>query len=131
MEVRSGTLGGANIIFPSSGGTPVGSVTFSRDVENVVVLLTGFDVQFAEGDDRHFKRMRVRVSGALRSDRRTVDVTGAVVLRDKNTSGDTIKATIHYVVIADRRGPVVAPPSIARKGLVTRTKAKRGKKASA
>ena len=100
MQFKNGTLGGSNIILPCVGGKLTGVVTFPNGIKKVTGVLTGFNIGFTEGDNK-FRRATIILKAKLRTDKKNVDVSANVELRDKDISGDVITATVYFTLIAE------------------------------
>ena len=100
MQFKSGILGGSDIILPCIGGILTGVITFPSAVTKVTGVFTGFNIGFTEGDNK-FRRATIILKTTLRTDKKNVDVSANVELRDKDISGDVITGTVYFTLIAE------------------------------
>ena len=96
-------LAKTNFTFPNVTGAvqhQVRSINFGRTVQNMAVILQGFDIQYNNGD-HHVLQESIEVSGFVLG-RSVVDVFAFILLRDGSGNiDDPYSGSIDAVVLAD------------------------------
>ena len=94
-------------LYPGNGGEHIGALDLGRKVDNLYVVMNGFDIQYDVGDN-HLKRMKVDLSVKHTNGSNTAELHCKFNLNDENASGDTFWAACDYVLIGQEHSLVTA-----------------------
>ena len=96
MFLKKGSI--PKLLYPGNGGEHIEAIDLGRRVDNLYVVMNGFDIEYHDGDN-HIKRMQVDLGIRHTNGSSTAELHCKFKLNDENTSGDTFLAACDYLLI--------------------------------
>ncbi len=85
-------------LYPGNGGEQIGTIDPGRRVDNLYVVMNGFDIQYEDGDN-HIKCMQMDLGVRQTNGNSTAELHCNFKLNNENASGDSFWAACDDVLI--------------------------------